>query len=127
MRIQSADSFDDTGESAPSCGGQTTHSPFSSIAGSKTARASFCSIWIGNPSRLYHRIATKRHKIHKRAFVNLCVFVARLLLMSLHVIDRECLQGRGCESQVGRLCHCPINVPLINERPLDEPHRSSAI
>jgi hypothetical protein len=42
--MQSADSFADIGESASSCGWQTIHIPFMSIAGNKRQNASLRSI-----------------------------------------------------------------------------------
>src|ERR1051326_1870148 len=120
IRMQSADSLADRGESAWSCGWHTIHSPFTSIAGNNTQNASLRSI---NRQSFYHSwIATKKHK---RDLVPFCG--QALLLMSFHVVHRECLQRRACKSQFSRFRHCAIDVPFIDERPFYEPHGCGSI
>src|SRR4029077_12334924 len=95
-----------SGESLPSCGEHTTHSPFINIAGNKTTSA---SLWSINFTLVSLKLSPK------------------LLLMCLYVIDRKSLQRWARETQIGSFRHRAIDVPLVHERSLDKPHGRSAI
>src|SRR5262249_28051044 len=50
-----------------------------------------------------------------------------LLLVGLNVVEHEVLECRIRQTEAGGFSTCPIEIPLIHQHALDEPHRGGAV